>query len=385
MRTPEQTQAIQLWTSVIIRVVGIILAITAVLWILYGLRSVLLLLIVCIFFCYMIAPVVKILEEPRYAWSIEVRLPRGVAILLVYLIIALVIFTGVELLLPLLGQQLTSLGKGLPDYISKGSASANKMLENVNTLLGRLGLPNSSRDQVLKWTSDLVGSAFTWMSNAAELLLGYVVYLPWLFLVPILSFFLLKDAEPFAKSVVDLLPTARLQRRANRLLIDASQTLAAYIRAQFTGCIIVGFLATAGFAIIGVPYAVVIGVIAGALEFIPMVGPIIAMLIAASLALTTSLGSAAIVLIYLIVLRFVEDYIIYPRIVRQGIKIHPLLVIIAILCGAELDGVVGVFLAVPVVALFIVGYHHYIAYRRTMNLAGGDTGDLVLPSSVTSP
>jgi predicted PurR-regulated permease PerM len=385
VKSNEQGQTIHLWTMVILRVVALCLLFGAVLWILYGLRSVLLLLVVCTFFCYMIAPIVKFFEQPAYFWSREIKLSRGIAILMVYLIIALVLFIGLELILPLLGQQLTSLGKALPDYISKGSASANKILQNVSTVLSRLRLPANYQDQALKWTSDIVEGAFEWLSNAARAILEYVVYLPWLFLVPILSFFMLKDAEVFVKDVVDLLPTQRLQRRANRLLIDASQTLAAYIRAQFTGCIIVGLLATAGFGIIGVPYAIVLGIIAGVLEFIPMVGPIIAMVIAFSLALTTSFGSAAIVIAYLIALRFVEDYIIYPRIIRHGIKIHPLLVIIAILCGAQLDGVVGVFLAVPAVALFIVGYHHYIGYRRTMNLATGDTGDLILPSDGSRP
>ena len=73
-----------------------------------------------------------------------------------------------------------------------------------------------------------------------------------------------------------------------------------------------------------------------------------------------------------------EDYVIYPRIVGHGIKMHPLMVILAILCGAELDGVVGVFPAIPVVGLFIVCYNHYLAYRRTL-ITGVGTGDLVMP------
>ncbi|HEY6331640.1 MAG TPA: AI-2E family transporter, partial [Blastocatellia bacterium] len=290
-----------------------------------------------------------------------------------------ILFAILDFILPLFGQQITTLGKSLPDYISRGSASANRALQNADVALARLKLPTEYSEQLLKLLSDLFASIFNWLSAAASAILGYVVYLPWLILVPILSFFMLKDAEQFAKDAVDLLPTARLQRRANRLLIDASRTLAAYIRAQFTGCLVVGLLATIGFGIIGVPYAVVLGIVAGIFEFIPLVGPFIAIVIAFCLALTTSLSSAFLVVAYLVVLRIVEDYIIYPRIIGHGIKIHPLLVIIAILCGAELDGVVGVFLAVPVVALFIVGYHHYVAYRRTLNLATGDTGDLILP------
>jgi len=77
--------------------------------------------------------------------------------------------------------------------------------------------------------------------------------------------------------------------------------------------------------------------------------------------------------------------VIYPRIIGHGIKMHPLLVITAILCGAELNGVVGVFLAIPVVGLFIVGYNHYVAYKRTLVLGVSDTGDLVQPRAGASP
>jgi predicted PurR-regulated permease PerM len=384
VKTTEQGKATQLWTSVILRVMAALLAGAAILWILYCLRSILLLLIVCIFFCYMIAPIVSLFEQPLYVFNREIRLPRGVSILLVYAVIGAVIFAILDFILPLFGQQITSLGKSLPDYISRGSASANRALQNADIALARLKLPSEYSEQLLKLLSDLFAGLFSWLSNAASAIFGYVVYLPWLILVPILSFFMLKDAEQFAKDAVDLLPTARLQRRANRLLIDASRTLAAYIRAQFTGCLVVGLLAMIGFGIIGVPYAVVLGIVAGIFEFIPLVGPFIAIVIAFCLALTTSLSSAFLVVGYLVVLRIVEDYIIYPRIIGHGIRIHPLLVIIAILCGAELDGVVGVFLAVPVVALFIVGYHHYVAYRRTLNLAAGDTGDLILPPEKVS-
>jgi predicted PurR-regulated permease PerM len=71
------------------------------------------------------------------------------------------------------------------------------------------------------------------------------------------------------------------------------------------------------------------------------------------------------VAVFLGVLRIIQDYVIYPRIVGHGIKMHPLLVVLAILAGAEIAGVAGIFLAIPVVGLIIVGYNHYVAYRSS--------------------
>jgi predicted PurR-regulated permease PerM len=379
----EADRASRLWTTVILRVLLIVAAIVAAILVLYSLRTVLLLLVLSVFFCYLIAPIVRLFEQPLYLLNRELKLPRGIAIILVYILIGGTVFLASQVILPILGQQITALGKELPSYFSQGAASARKWLEGADGWLRRLKLPAQSQDYLLTRLTEATEALFPWIRDELFSLLGYLVYLPWMVLVPILSFFMLKDAEQFSKEVVSLMPSARLQRRANRLLLDISQTLAGYIRSQITGCIVVGAISTAGFVIIGVPYAVVIGALAGVLEFIPLVGPLIAMAIAFFLSLITSVKTAIVVLLFLAVLRLVEDYIIYPRIVRVGVKMHPLLVVLAVLCGAELDGVVGIFLAIPVVGLFIVGYNHYLGYRRSVIL-GIPTGDLVIPPGTES-
>jgi predicted PurR-regulated permease PerM len=147
------------------------------------------------------------------------------------------------------------------------------------------------------------------------------------------------------------------------LLLDMSKTIAAYIRAQITACLVIGIEVTLGLAIMGVDYAVLLGILAGILEFIPLAGPLIAALIIVSLTAIFSLKTAVIAAIFLAVLRIVHDYIVYPRIIGEGIKMPPILVIIAILAGAEVAGLLGIFLSIPVVGLLLVGFHHYRAYR----------------------
>jgi predicted PurR-regulated permease PerM len=107
----------------------------------------------------------------------------------------------------------------------------------------------------------------------------------------------------------------------------------------------------------------VLGILAGFLEFIPLVGPLTVATLAVLLASFHSPGRALAVFIFLVVLRIIHDYVTYPRIIGQGIHLHPLAVILAILCGAELAGVAGIFLAIPVTAIISVTYRHWMEHR----------------------
>ena len=216
----------------------------------------------------------------------------------------------------------------------------------------------------------MVNSIGAWLESLLVGALGYLPYLLWLIIIPIFSFFMLKDATKFEHGLVALLPNEKLRRRAHWLLEDVSKTLAAYIRAQITACMEIGVLVTVGLGIIGAPYAIVLGVMAGMLEFLPMIGPFIAGCIIFFLTLTVSLKLALIVALFLALLRIVQDYIIYPRIVGHGIEMHPLVVIVAILSGAALGGLVGVFLSIPFVGLMIVVYNHYLAYKGRQGEGG---------------
>jgi predicted PurR-regulated permease PerM len=118
-----------------------------------------------------------------------------------------------------------------------------------------------------------------------------------------------------------------------------------------------------GFALIGVPYPVLLAVLAGVLEFIPLVGPLLLAIVAAIVSVLHDPVLALWAVTFLGALRVVQDYAIYPRLIRRGISLHPLAVIVAVLAGAELDGVAGMFLAVPAVAVATVMYRHWLEWR----------------------
>jgi hypothetical protein len=119
---------------------------------------------------------------------------------------------------------------------------------------------------------------------------------------------------------------------------------------------------------------------AGVFEFVPLVGPLLIAITAALLALLhAGPFSAFFILVFLGVVRIAQDYFIYPRLIGQGIHLHPLAVIFAILSGAELAGVAGIFLAIPVVAIITVSYRHWMEHRGSEGLA-----DLLEPTPATA-
>jgi predicted PurR-regulated permease PerM len=356
----KQGDMVSVWTRVILRVFFMIAGFIIAAWVLYQISTVLLLLIFSIFLCYLIAPLVRLVEHPVYLFKHKVQIPRGFAILIVYIIIGVSVFFAIRLVSPLFAAQAKELQDKWPEYKN----GATKIVSDVTNWLRHLKISDQWQKDLQERGNHLVGSIGDWLGNLLLNIASYLPYLLWLIIVPIFSFFLLKDADKFEHGLVALFPTERMRKRVHWLLLDVSRTLAAYIRAQITACFEVGILVTIGLVIIDVPYAIVLGLMSGLLEFLPMIGPVVAAAIIFFLTLATKGGSVAlVVLIFLALLRIVQDYIIYPRIVGQGIEMHPVIVITAILAGAELGGLIGVFLSIPTVGLLIVVYNHFVAHK----------------------
>jgi predicted PurR-regulated permease PerM len=365
----ENSEMVRLWTRVIVRVVVVIVGLIVASWLLYQIRTVLLLLVLSIFFCYLIAPIVHLIEQPVYIGRYEIKMPRSVAIIVVYLLIGAAFFAVLQLVWPPLSQQVAELAKNLPGYSKSAQVSVTKIFNDANSWMKHVKVPQQWQDAIFTRASDMASSIAEWLTESLAGALGYLQYLTWLVLMPVLSFFLLKDAASFEQNLLALLPTERLQKRAHWLLMDISGTLAAYIRAQITACLVVGAVMMIGLTLLGAPYPAVLGAIAGLLEFIPLVGPLLAAIIIFLLTLTVvSFKKALIVALFLAILRIIEDYVVYPRIVGRGIKMHPIMVILAILAGAEIGGLIGIFLSIPAVGLVMVFYNHYLAYRGIQNL-----------------
>jgi predicted PurR-regulated permease PerM len=339
--------------------------IEAVRWVFYALTGVLLVIVLAVFFAYLIAPLVELVRKPFNARGRERVMPRGLAIGVVYLVIFGSLGVGAVVLTPRLGTQMAEIAQNAPDFVG----NAQKRAERLNKVLEDLNLPRSVRDQASKGVSSAIGDVGKYVTGEGfSSALNVLGYLPYLVLIPILAFFFMKDADSFRRSALMMLPQGRIRWRGDEFFQDINSTLAAYIRAQLIACVIIGSICTAGFAIIGVRYALVLGVLAGLLEFIPLLGPLVVAIVATTVAAVDSGTKATLVLAFLAVLRIVEDYVLYPRIIGSGIHLHPLAIILAILAGNELAGITGIFLAIPVIAVLTVTYRHWLEHRGSRGI-----------------
>ena len=353
-------------TRVVLRVIIIVLAVALILWMIVKLTGVILLLVLSIFFAYLVSPLVEFIRRPVTVRGRLLVVPRVVAICLSYVIIAAGIVLAFYLIVPSLGNQFPEFAgqaKGYWNTVGQRMQQLNEYFRSHRMPGPLVDAANNAVPGILEKVSDTVRD---FVSHA----LGYVGYLPWLILIPILAFFLLKDAEGFRRSALQMLPRGRWRWRGDEFFQDVNSTLAAYIRAQLTACLFIGIICAIGFTLLGLPGPVVMGFIAGMFEFIPLVGPLTVALLAALLGLLHAGPlSAFFILLFLGVLRVLQDYFIYPRLIGQGIHLHPLAVIFAILAGHELAGVAGIFLAIPAVAILTVSYRHWLEHRGSEGIA----------------
>jgi predicted PurR-regulated permease PerM len=337
--------------QVILTATGALIA----LWLIYALRSVLILLAFTIIFCYLVNPLVELVERLPVFRRREIRIPRWLAVAIVYLGLIVSLFFTLERIVPLLTEQLTAFFENMPGY----ARGLNQYVQWLTALPSRYRLPANWKQSLIDSLNGASLNLVEWVKLVIAKTLQVTLYLPWLVLIPVIGFFFLKDAKMISDKLLTSFPHADKRYRVALFLKDVSATLAAYIRAQLLACLIVGFIEGIGLWLLGIPYPLVFGVGAGLLEFVPIVGPLTLGIVACFVAGFASWRHALLIGGFLALFRIIHDYVIYPRLISEGIEMHPVVVILAVLCGAELGGVVGVFLSVPVMALLIVCYRHW--------------------------
>ncbi|MCA1590415.1 MAG: AI-2E family transporter, partial [Acidobacteria bacterium] len=155
------------------------------------------------------------------------------------------------------------------------------------------------------------------------------------------------------------------------VMTDVNDTLVAYARAQLISCVLIGVICTVAFYLLGHDYALILGLLAGIFELVPLLGPLTIGIIAVIVAGFESGWQSLATGVFLLVLRIFHDYYTYPRIVREGIHLHPLAVILSVLAGEQVAGIAGVFIAIPIVALATVLYKHILEHTESRGLFTG--------------
>jgi predicted PurR-regulated permease PerM len=207
--------------------------------------------------------------------------------------------------------------------------------------------------------------------NTLQEMIAAAPYALWLAATPIVSFMLLTGAPGFQRSALRVLPRGHLRWRGEEYLRDVNSALAGYVRAQTAAGVLVGLMCVTGFVLLGLPSAVSMGVAAGVLELVPAIGPLTVMVVVA-----TQAGELVWrALLFLLVLRLVQDYFVYPRLVRRGMRLSTPAVILTIWIGAALAGAAGVIMAIPAAGFLSVSIRHWREYRDIERLIRAHTTD----------
>lgn len=326
------------------------------------------LLVLSIFFAYLIDPLVKLIRKPFKGRKIEKLMPRSLAILISYAIVFTVLGVGISNIAPLVAEQGKEFGANLPGY----AANIRQSFNDLNRRFDRLRMPEDVQIRINE-QAVVLGERIT--AGFGTFLLALVTYLPWFILVPILAFFFLKDVNLVRLAVLRIFPAGPYRMRAELVMQDVNTTLAAYTRAQLISCFIIGTICTIGFYILGLKYALLLGILAGVFEFVPLLGPAaIGLIVITTAGLSENPWKALYVFIFLVVLRIIHDYVTYPRIVRGGLHMHPVLIILSVLAGEQVAGIPGVFLAIPIVAIVTVLYKHLVEHKGGKGLVAGMLG-----------
>ncbi len=329
---------------------------------LYAAGETLTLFLFAILFAYFVEPLVSWLELPLRG--------RINAIAAVYLVLVAVL-VGIGFLVgPRIANEGRSLAASLPTLLDR--MGSGQLVSQIGQKHGWSearqvqiqGLLVAHRSDILRYGQALGG-------KLAEL----AQYIWWLVLIPILSLFFLKDGSSIATGMINLGRTPEEKKTIRGIVGDINVMLGSYIRAQLILASLTVVSFTLVLSLMRVPYALVLGPLAGLFEFVPVVGPALASVIVFVIAILTNYPHLVWLFLFLGAWRLVQDYVNAPRIMGKSLEIPPVVQIFGVLAGGEIAGVVGALISVPAIATL------RILWRRMTSDKSVDAPVTSFPSS----
>ncbi len=297
----------------------------------------------------------------------RLKLPRTIAVVAVFLLTFLMVFLLIMLVLPLIQMQVGALLDALPDIIHQ---LEDIWLPRLGSLVGGIdGGDDIGMAAFLSRYGEMAGSwgskVLLGLSKSGGLLFAAVLSL---FLIPILTFYLLRDWDHMVAHFGALVPS-RSRDTVTRLARETDEILGSFLRGQILVMIALAIIYSVGLTIVGLKYAIAIGVVAGLVSFVPYLGFIFGILLAA----LTVIGAPNIwwmlggIVVTFSVAQFIEGSFLTPKLVGDRIGLHPVIIIFAIAAGGQLFGFFGILLALPAAAALSVlvrfAYHNYLAEK----------------------
>jgi predicted PurR-regulated permease PerM len=332
------------------RAVWTVLLMAMILGGVWALRDLLFLLVLSLFFSYVLAPIVDWVDEHLPKRFKPNSLAKEIPLLIVYLA-----------LLAVIGFTLTWVASKALEQAGNLTASVPKLIENREKLMNW---------PVPEWAEPIRQSALDWLRGfleggaeralplvktvSAQLLSG-IGNAVLLLLVPVFAFFFLKDGDAMAAAIIGRFAPEH-RGTVGRIFGDLHRLLAQYMRALVLVSVITFVSYEVFYVVMGVPYSTLLAVLAGVLEAVPVVGPWTAAGVALVVAGTSGFQGMTAMVIFFVVYRLFNDYVIQPWLMSSGVAVHPLLVLAGLIAGEQIAGIPGMLLSLPFMAGLRVVY-----------------------------
>lgn len=304
------------------------LIIIATVGFLFLIRDVLAVLFVALIFASALSPWVGSLERRG--------VPRPLGILMIYLSIVSLFALTITLLIPPIASEYTQIAARFPEYSDKVIGGINAYYPELNVIEQFKAFAKSIQSILLQTAGDVVGKIF-------DVIKGFFAF----FLIFVVTFYMIIEENVIRKAIHSVTPQ-RVQPYIDELISKIQNKIGLWLRAQITLSFIIFSLSLIGLTILGVDYALLLALVAGLTEFLPVIGPIIGGIPAVFIAFNQSPWLALWVLcLYVLIQRMENDFLV-PRVMQKAVGINPVVSIIAILIGGKIGGLLGVVLAIPV-------------------------------------
>ena len=315
-----------------------------------AIRATGLLVVGAVFLAYLLYPLIRRLNE---------RIPLVWSLIIVYMFAGLLTAFAIGLLAPALGLEIQNFVKAVPGWVVRAQ---HELVSPTNPWIARVpaddrayiaALPQQFGSLVQTYGLDTLQKTLTVVLSTISVLAAVVV-------VPVLAAYLVLEAANIRRQVVGLFP-ARRQAKVEALIDDLDGAIGGFIRGQLIDGAIVGVMIFVMLVVMHVPYALLIGVAAGFLNFIPYAGAVVGFVPSVLIALSVNGPTNALIVAALFaVIQQIDGNFVAPRVLKDNVGLSPVYIIVAILAGTELFGIVGTFLAVPVAAMLRVLREHLL-------------------------
>lgn len=304
---------------------------------LWKIRSILILFFISFIFMEAVNPTINKLQK--------LKIPRVLAILLIYILLLAVIFIAFAGIVPILIEQTTGLVNTLPNII-----------QNF-TIFGTSAVDLSSQFKILEAIPGNI--AKTALSIFTDLFSMLVIF--------VITFYFLLERKNFDKYGYALLG----EEKGNKVLTvidNLEKRLGSWVNAELLLITVVGILSYIGYLFLGLKYAVPLAILAGLLEIVPNIGPIVAGILAALVGLTISPLTALLALGWGFLIQQFENNIIVPKVMKETVGLNPIITIFILAIGASLGGIMGAVLAIPIYLTIEVVVKAFVSFRENKKL-----------------